>query len=88
MNRYILDGARMTTRSDAHDEIACVLALPAHYGRNLDALWDEITTMKADIILANPAALLNGLGDYGEKLIATLREAAQENPRLTFEIRA
>jgi len=39
----LLDGRSMTTRAAAHDELARVLGFPAHYGRNLDALYDFLT---------------------------------------------
>ena len=84
MNRYTLDGANMVTREAAHDEISRALRMPAHYGRNLDALWDELTGLQGEITVLN-AALLEG---YGEQVLGTLREAAEENPRLTIDIQA
>ncbi len=60
-----------------HDILARELDFPAYYGRNLDALHDCLTEISADtaIILANaPKADV--------RLIAVLRDAAEENPRL------
>lgn len=75
MNSLILNGKNMTTRAAAHDELASVLQLPAHYGRNLDALWDCITTMDAKLSLINSADMLDALGSYGAELLKTLQEA-------------
>lgn len=86
MNAYTIDGAKMTDRAAAHGELARALQLPSHYGANLDALWDEISCMRADVTLVHPAAMLNALGVYGCKLLQTLYEAAGENPDFRFGI--
>jgi len=86
MNKYILNGERMRSRAGAHDEIALALSLPAHYGRNLDALWDVASTLEGEILLAGAPAMLNSLGAYGCKLLQTLFEAAEENPRLRLTL--
>ena len=40
MTRVILDFAAIKDEAALHDILARELRLPAHYGRNLDALWD------------------------------------------------
>jgi len=82
MKQYILNGQNMSTRENAYDEITRVLELPAHFGRNLDALWDVASCMEGEIILAN------GVTGYGETILSLLREAADENTRLTLTIQA
>ena len=84
MNAYIIDGINMTDRAAAHAELARAMKLPPHYGANLDALWDEISCMCADVTLIHPAAMLNSLGIYGCKLLQTLYEAAEENSDFHF----
>ena len=84
MNATVINGARMTDRAAAHAELARALKLPPHYGANLDALWDEVSCMRADVTLIHPAAMLNTLGSYGCKLLQTLYEAAAENPDFHF----
>ena len=84
MNAYLIDGANMRDRAAAHAELARAMKLPPHYGANLDALWDEISCMRADVTLVHPAVLLNSLGVYGCKLLQTLYEAAAENPDFHF----
>ena len=84
MNAYLIDGTNMRDRDAAHAELARALKLPPHYGENLDALWDEVSCMRADVTLVHPAAMLNALGSYGCKLLQTLFEAAEENPDFHF----
>ncbi len=85
MNAYLIDGTNMRDRAAAHAELARALHLPSHYGANLDALWDEVSCMRADVTLIHPAAMLNTLGSYGCKLLQTLYEAAAENPDFHFK---
>lgn len=84
MKQYILNGASMATREAAHDEIVRALPLPEYYGRNLDALWDELGCLQGEILLANAASITG----YGAEILTLLREAAEENPRLTLTIQA
>ena len=80
----ILDGKAMVDRVSAHSHLADRLELPTYYGRNLDALYDVLTEIgeETEIILTAPAAVAKQMGKYGEALLATMQEAAEENPRL------
>ena len=84
MERYILNCAALNDRETAHDELLRALPLPEYYGRNLDALWDEVSCMEAEILLKN-AADADG---YGEIILNLLKEAAEENSRLKLTIQA
>ena len=42
---YRIDCRELTSRAAAHDCFARVFALPASYGRNLDALYDVLTEL-------------------------------------------
>ena len=83
-----LNGKAMVDRPAAHSHLAERLDLPTYYGRNLDALYDVLTDIGEDtqIILEDPAAVIENLGKYGEALLATMQEAAEENPRLTITL--
>ena len=80
----VLDGKAMVDRVTAHTHLAERLELPTYYGRNLDALYDMLTEIgeETEIILTDPAVVAEQMGKYGEALLATLQEAAEENPRL------
>lgn len=41
---HILDGRRIHTAIDFHREISDLLDMGPYYGRNLDALWDRLST--------------------------------------------
>ena len=74
-HRSVLDFATLTTVDQVHDALARDLKLPAHYGRNLDALWDCLTTDvkgSVEIVLRNVTAAKPALRAY----VALLREAA------------
>ena len=42
--RCILEGAELADLNAVYDALAAQLGFPAHFGRNLDALWDVLTT--------------------------------------------
>ena len=79
-----LDGRLMTDRGTAHDLLKQQLNLPDYYGRNLDALYDLLMEVSAEtqITLVDPAAVVNFLGKYGQTLLSTIQEAAENNPNL------
>ena len=86
MKTIVLDGAEMLTKETAHAYLAARLALPDYYGKNLDALYDCLTERGEAtlLVLYRAEEMKTALGDYGCALTDTLREAAAENPRLTF----
>ena len=83
-----LDGRAMTDRAAAHSHLAERLDLPTYYGRNLDALYDVLTELgtETEIILNDPAAVVELMGKYGEALLSTMQEAAEDNPKLTVTL--
>ena len=84
----ILDGKAMVDRVATHSHLAERLELPTWYGRNLYALYDVLTEIGEDteIVLTDPAAAVEQMGKYGEALLATMQEAAEENPHLTVTL--
>lgn len=76
----------MDTKEHAHAHLAGRLHLPDYYGNNLDALSDclgEIGT-PTRIYLVHSAAMTASLGDYGERLLNVLNDAARKNGSLVF----
>ncbi len=75
----ILDAARMTDKASSHAYLKAALALPDHYGANLDALYDCLTDLsEGEIHFVN----LEAAGPYFEKILPVFRDAEAENPRL------
>lgn len=85
MRKAILNGKRMISREVAHAYLKRKLGFPDYYGRNLDALWDLLTTIHEpfEIRIFNRGSALEKMGEYGERLLSTIDEAADENPRIT-----
>ncbi len=89
MKLITLDGTRMTTIQYAHEELARALHLPSYYGRNLDALWNFLSTTQEelDITLIHPTQMLNALDAYGASMLRVFFDASSENPRINFMLR-
>lgn len=84
-----LDGRAMTDRATAHNHLSERLELPTYYGRNLDALYDVLTDISAEteLVLNDPGAVVELMGKYGEALLSTMQEAAENNPKLIVTLR-
>ncbi len=88
MNCVILDGNEMTSIDAAHNYLASKLNFPNYYGRNLDALWDILTTVSEpiNIKMVNEDKFINNLGDYAKSFLKVIEEAAKANEKLIFNI--
>lgn len=85
----VLEGKAMADRVSAHNHLTERLELPSYYGRNLDALFDVLTEISQDteIVLNDPSVVVELMGRYGEALLGTLQEAAEQNPNLTVTLK-
>ena len=88
MEEIILNARRMTSIEQLHRYIKRKLDLPNYYGKNLDALWDVLSTISNPVCikLINEDELYKNLGDYTEPFLRVFIEAANENENLYFEI--
>jgi ribonuclease inhibitor len=43
IKKVSLDGKNIASLNDLYDQLSAGLSLPAHFGRNLDALWDVLS---------------------------------------------
>ena len=83
MKEVILEGRSMTSREAAQEQLREKLALPPHYGRNLDALWDCLTECPETVVVfRHPGAMLSALREYGCRMLQTFFEAERETPGL------
>ncbi len=72
-----------------YDIFARDLALPKHFGRNLDALWDSLTgDVKGPFAIAveDAPALEKALGATGPKLVKLLRDLAKARKDATVTL--
>ncbi|MBQ5368892.1 MAG: barstar family protein [Peptococcaceae bacterium] len=83
-----LDGAVLKSKEELHSTISWQLALPDYYGRNLDALWDVLSTWSAPlrIEVTHTDLLKLHLADYVDALLELLHDAAAENSTITLII--
>lgn len=88
MNEIFLDGCSMTSKEAAHSYIKEKLNFPSYYGKNLDALWDLLSTYSdtISIYLIHSEALNESLGEYGKLLTGVFQEAAYENDNIHFVV--
>ena len=83
---YRIDCRELSSRAAAHDCFARVFALPAFYGRNLDALYDVLTELPpCTLLLEHTGCLYDALGPYAEKLLGVFRDVARENPNIQIQ---
>ena len=73
--RYVLDAAKMQTKSAAHVHLKETLGLPEYYGGNLDALYDCLTEMlDVEIEVQN----LKDENPYLQRVIKVMKTAGAE----------
>lgn len=86
--KIILNGDKMKTKDMAHEYIEDRLRLPEYYGKNLDGLWDILSTYsdEIEIELIYKDSLINYLGEYGEEIIQIFEDGQSENPKIKFTI--
>lgn len=84
MKEITLDCRGFIPRSELHRILAEALSFPDHYGNNLDALHDCLTSLPEEthLILQNWEAAEVGLGRYALGLKRVLEDSQEENPRL------
>lgn len=80
MKRVAIDGRTIAGEDGLHDLLARELGLPAHYGRNLDALWDCLTgevPLPLEIVWTHVSAARRRLGERAERWLELFRDAAE-----------
>lgn len=74
-----------TSLAAVHAAVAATPGVPAHYGRNLDALYDVLTEARdLGLIWRHVSVSAAALGADHARLVATLRDARAANPTLVL----
>lgn len=71
-----------------YDELARQLGFPRHFGRNLDALWDALTTDvegPVEIVWEDPERSQASLGDEYARVVSLLEEVVAQRGDMTLE---
>lgn len=85
MKKVTINGKKICGREELHEHLAKRLALPEHYGKNLDALYDCLTSMGAVCVtIKNRDRLEENLGQYAVNLLLVLRDAQSVNPDINI----
>ena len=91
IKRCVLEGGRLRSLDAVYDALESQLGLPRHFGRNLDALWDALTTDvpgPVEILWRDADTARRALGADYDRLLAVLRRAAAARRDLTLTLLA
>ncbi len=76
-----IDGNSLKTKQQAHEYLAAQDGFPDYYGKNLDALYDVLTSLpEVRVSVSDPESIVKNLGEYGKKLLLTIKYACDKNP--------
>lgn len=86
IRKIVINGRHIKTADEFHNEIEGFTSIDG-YGRNLDALYDELTGSDDLIIIENTEDFKKNLGEYADRVIKTFEDAMEDNENLTVEFR-
>ena len=82
-----IDGKDLQTRQQAHEFLADQDGFPDGYGKNLDAMYDVLTSLpEVKVTVCDPDSIVINLGEYGKKLLLVIKYACDKNPGIVLEI--
>ncbi len=83
---YTIDLSEVKSTEELHDLLQEVLPLPDYYGRNLDALYDVLTSFSEpmEIRFINTADAEAFIGEYMQSLYELCGDVREENPEISF----
>ncbi|ELQ6264774.1 barnase inhibitor [Cronobacter malonaticus] len=82
MTEIILNGKNLENESEFHSVMSDLLNFGPYYGRNLDALWDRLSTdveRPVKIIWLNSDLSKNNLGQSFDRIIQVFERAKQQD---------
>ena len=87
MRAYTLNGEHIHSLADLYDRLASGLSLPEHFGSNLDALWDVLSTDVAGpfaIRWQHAAASRKSMGRDFRRAVKLLQDLERERDDFTL----
>lgn len=86
MTVIVIDARRMKTKEAAHEYLSRKPGFPPEYGKNLDALFDVLTSLAGCVIrIRYPKSIQKNLGEYGARLLQVMDDAAKQNENIKIE---
>ncbi len=88
--RCVLSGKTVRSLDEFYDALSRQLAFPPHFGRNLDALWDLLTTDVTgpiDLIWDDAGASKRAMKRDYDRVLALLQRVAAARPDLRLILR-
>jgi ribonuclease inhibitor len=86
----LINGKEVKSQDHLHTMLAKQLNFPTHYGKNLDSLYDILSTDfggQTIIKIQSLSILISKLGpDYTNALILAIRDASEDNPKVVLLI--
>ncbi|GLI39954.1 barstar family protein [Geobacter hydrogenophilus] len=81
VKRCTISGRSVHSLNELYDELARQLPLPDYFGRNLDALWDVLSTDiegPVELIWEDSEHSKRSMGKDYERVVSLLRDLAKE----------
>ncbi|WP_127958991.1 barstar family protein [Serratia microhaemolytica] len=88
MNKVILNGEHIHTELEFHKAISESLGFGSNYGKNLNALWDRLSTdveRPVIIIWLNSEQSKEFLNEYFDRIIEIFEQTKQQDIRFNWE---
>jgi ribonuclease inhibitor len=89
IKRCTLNGNTLSSLNDFYDRISTLKDMPEHFGRNLDALWDVLSTDiegPFEIIWKNADASQKLMGRDFHRVVKLLRDLEEDRPDFKLKI--
>lgn len=85
MRKITIDCLKISDKEELHDTLAKALNFPDWYGKNLDALYDCLTSIFEEITITieNFSVLEKNLGSYAAAFMKVMKKADEDNERIT-----
>ena len=89
VKRCTLDGKTIGSLDDLYDQLSTRFSLPEHFGRNLDALWDVLSTDvqgSFEIVWKHTGDSKKLMGRDFDRAVKLLKDLQKERDDFTLKI--
>lgn len=87
MEYIIIEGSQIKSRDDFYDFAEKHVARSTHFGRNLDALYDELSGRSISFEIRDFDKMKESLSDYADKICEVIRDSGEENGKVNLIIK-